>query len=136
MRDFNLEEVERTRKIQTKFWTTPQEKAQLLENMNRAGYRTLGSYLLKMGLDGYVVNIDFSEIKSTLGELGSVRSELNKIGNNINQVAKHVNHSHEIDVMDFYILEEEMKSMRKQMEKFEKQVVQTFNNKINQLEGN
>lgn len=60
--------------------------------MNRAGYRTLGSYLLKMGLDGYVVNIDFSEIKSTLGELGSVRSELNKIGNNINQVAKHVNH--------------------------------------------
>ncbi|ETD03673.1 hypothetical protein N568_0100990 [Lactococcus garvieae TRF1] len=38
--------------------------------------------------------------------------------------------------MDFYILEEEMKSMRKQMEKFEKQVVQTFNNKINQLEGN
>lgn len=136
MRDFDLKKVERTRKIQTKFWTTPQEKAQILENMNRAGYRTLGSNLLKVGLDGYVANIDFSDIKSTLGELGSVRSELNKIGNNINQVTKHMNHSHEIDVMDFYILEEEMKSMRKQMEKFKKQVVQTFNNKINQLEGN
>lgn len=131
-----MKKVNRVRSAHVHFMTTPEEKAKLLENMNRSGYRTIGSYLLKMGLDGYVVNIDFSEIKSTLGELGSVRSELNKIGNNINQVAKHVNHSHEIDVMDFYILEEEMKSMRKQMEKFEKQVVQTFNNKINQLEGN
>lgn len=73
-------------------------------------------------------------MKSTLAELGAVRSELNKIGNNINQVVKHVNQSHEIDVLDFYILEEEMKAMRKQMEKVEKQIITKFNEKLNALE--
>lgn len=116
--------------------TTPEEKKFLLQNMEQAGYKTLGSYLLRMGLSGYVVNINFSEMKSTLAELGAVRSELNKIGNNINQVAKHVNHSHEIDVMDFYLLEEEVKGLRQQMEKVEKQIITEFNEKLNALEEN
>lgn len=131
-----LKKVDRKRYKQIIFRTTPEEKAQLLKNMEAAGYSTLASYLLRMGLNGYVVNINFSEMKSTLAELGAVRSELNKIGNNINQVAKHVNQSHEIDAMDFYLLEEEMKAMRKQMEKVEKQIITEFNKKLKALEEN
>lgn len=129
-----MEKVDRKRKKQIKFRTTPAEKAQLLKNMEAAGHSTLASYLLRMGLSGYVVNINFSEMKSTLSELGAVRSELNKIGNNINQVAKHVNHSHEIDVMDFYLLEEEVKGLRQQMGKFEKQIMTDFKKKVKALE--
>ncbi|MCL9640806.1 hypothetical protein [Lactococcus lactis] len=40
-----------------------------------------------------------------------------------------MNQSKEIDAMDFYILEEEMKVFKTQMEKFEKEVVQIFNKK-------
>ena len=116
--------------------TTTNEKKLLRQNMNKAGYRTLGSYLLRMGLSGYIVNINFADIKALLGEVGAVRSELNRIGNNINQVAKHVNQSHEIDAMDFYLLEEEVKSMRKQIEKMEKQIVVNINGKLRDLEEN
>lgn len=69
-----------------------------------------------------------------MGDVGAVRSELNRIGNNINQVAKHVNQSHEIDAMDFYLLEEEVKSMRSQIEKMEKQIVVNINRKLRDLE--
>ncbi|PFG75764.1 hypothetical protein BW152_12380 [Lactococcus lactis] len=86
-----------------------------------------------MGLEGIIIKVDFSEIRSTFGEIYSLRTELNKIGNNINQIAKHVNQSKEINAMDFYIMEQEMKAFKTQMEKFEKEVVQTFNKKINEL---
>lgn len=129
-----MKKKDRKRKQGIYFMTTPEEKAQLFKNMEAAGHSTLASYLLRMGLSGYVVNINFSEMKSTLSELGAVRSELNKIGNNINQVAKHVNHSHEIDVMDFYILEEEVKGLRKKMEKFEMEIMTDFKKKVKALE--
>ncbi|MDT2869073.1 plasmid mobilization protein [Lactococcus lactis] len=125
--------TERFRDKQIKIWTTEKEKQQLEKNMRQSGYGTMGGYLRKMGLEGIIIKVDFSEIRGTFGEIYSLRTELNKIGNNINQIAKHVNQSKEIDAMDFYILEEEMKGFKTQMEKFEKEVVQTFNKKINEL---
>lgn len=118
--------TERFRDKQIKIWTTEKEKQQLEKNMWQSGYGT-------MGLEGIIIKVDFSEIRGTFGEIYSLRTELNKIGNNINQIAKHVNQSKEIDAMDFYILEEEMKGFKTQMEKFEKEVVQTFNKKISEL---
>ncbi|MEY8538209.1 plasmid mobilization relaxosome protein MobC [Lactococcus muris] len=129
-----MKEVDRKRKKQILFRATPEEKKQLLNNMKAAGYSTLASYLLHMGLRGYIVNINFADVKALLGDVGAVRSELNRIGNNINQVAKHVNQSHEIDAMDFYLLEEEVKSMRSQIEKMEKQIVVNINRKLRDLE--
>lgn len=125
--------TERFRDKQMKIWTTEKEKQQLEKNMRQSGYGTMGGYLRKMGLEGIIIKVDFSEIRGTFGEIYSLRTELNKIGNNINQISKHVNQSKEIDAMDFYILEEEMKGFKTQMEKFEKEVVQTFNKKINEL---
>ncbi|MBG1279320.1 plasmid mobilization protein [Lactococcus lactis] len=128
-----MKEVERYRNLQTKIWTTVEEKSQLRKNMTQAGYAVLGDYLLKMGLDGFVVNVDFSELRGALGDIGNVRSEFNRIGNNINQIAKHVNESREIDAMDFYLLQEEMDAMKKQIQHFEKNVVERFNQKLREL---
>lgn len=128
-----MTKINRTRSENVHFMATLEEKKLLFQNAKQAGYKTLGSYLLKMGSSGYVVNIDFSDIKSIFGDLGLICREMNKIGNNINQVSKHVNQSEEIDVMDFYILEEEVKSMRKQMEKFEKEIMDDFNKKVKEM---
>lgn len=128
-----MKKVERTRPERIEFKTTAEEKAQLKKNMRQAGYRTLGSYLLKMGLEGIILNIDFSELRGALGDIGSLRNEFNRIGNNINQVTKHVNESHEIDAMDVYLLQEEVDYMKKQIEHFEKNVVDRFNEKLRQL---
>lgn len=128
-----MKKVERTRPERIEFKTTAEEKAQLKKNMLQAGYRTLGSYLLKMGLEGIILNIDFSELRGALGDIGSLRNEFNRIGNNINQVTKHVNESHEIDAMDVYLLQEEVDDMKKQIEHFEKNVVDRFNEKLRQL---
>lgn len=128
-----MTKINRTRSENVHFMATLEEKNLLFQNAKQAGYKTLGSYLLKMGSSGYVVNIDFSDIKSIFGDLGLICREMNKIGNNINQVSKHVNQSEEIDVMDFYILEEEVKSMRKQIEKFEKEIMDDFNKKVKEM---
>lgn len=128
-----MTKINRTRSENVHFMATLEEKNLLLQNAKQAGYKTLGSYLLKMGSSGYVVNIDFSDIKSTLGEIGSIRREMNKIGNNINQVAKHANQSDEIDVLDFYILEQELKNLKGQVEKFEKEIMNDFKKKVKEM---
>ena len=128
-----MNDVERCRDKHVHFMTTGEEKSQLKKNMRQAGYETLGSYLLKMGLEGIIINVDFSELRGALGDIGSLRNEFNRIGNNINQVTKHVNESKEIDAMDVYLLQEEVESMKKQIEHFERNVVERFNEKLRQL---
>jgi len=123
----------RYRTIQIKFWVTSEERDQLDKNMRQAGYEKIGSYLLKMGLQGFVVNVDFSDVRAALGDVGDLRSELNKIGNNINQISKHTNEVKEFDVMDFYLLQEEFKSIKKLIEDFDKEVAQTFRKKIKEM---
>lgn len=46
--------------------------------------RNMGAYLRKMAIDGYIVNIDTTELKKQL-------YEMHKIGVNINQIAKIAN---------------------------------------------
>ena len=128
-----MAEVERFRTERIEFRATVDEKRQLKKNMRQAGFGTFGNYLLQMGLNGFIVQVDFSDIKTTLGDVGSLRTALNHIGNNINQVAKHVNESQEIDAMDFYLLQQEFEGMKQEIQNFEKEVVQTFNQKLRNL---
>ena len=44
----------------------------------------IGAYLRKMAIDGYIINMDTTDIKAFTAELGA-------IGRNINQIAKRVN---------------------------------------------
>lgn len=128
--------TERFRNEQIKIWTTKKEKSKLRKNMKQSGYGTMNGYLLKMGLEGVIINIDFSEVRNSLGEIGSVRNELNRIGSNINQIAKHTNDNEEIDVIDFYLLQEEVVSMKEQIVLFEKNVIRQFNRILKDLGAN
>ena len=44
----------------------------------------IGAYLRKMAIDGYIINMDTTDIKAFTAELGA-------IGRNINQIAKRIN---------------------------------------------
>ena len=74
----------RKRNIQMKFYVTEEEKRLIDEKMAQLPTRRYGAYLRKMAIDGYIINMDTTDIKAFTAELGA-------IGRNINQIAKRVN---------------------------------------------
>ena len=76
--------VSRKRNIQMKFWVTEEEKRLIDEKMAQLPTKRYGAYLRKMAIDGYIIQVDTTDIKEMTKTLGS-------IGRNINQIAKRVN---------------------------------------------
>ena len=74
----------RKRNIQMKFWVTEEEKRLIDEKMTQLPTKRYGAYLRKMAIDGYIIQVDTTDIKEMTKVLGS-------IGRNINQIAKRVN---------------------------------------------
>ena len=74
----------RKRNIQMKFWVTEEEKRLIDEKMAQLPTKRYGAYLRKMAIDGYIIQVDTTDIKEMTKTLGS-------IGRNINQIAKRVN---------------------------------------------
>ena len=63
---------------------TAQEREMIELKMQQMGTCCFSVYALKMLIDGYVIKIDYSDIKA-------MTAELQKIGTNINQIARRVN---------------------------------------------
>ena len=76
--------VNRKRNIQMKFWVTEEEKRLIDEKMAQLPTKRYGAYLRKMAIDGYIIQVDTTDIREMTKTLGS-------IGRNINQIAKRVN---------------------------------------------
>ena len=76
--------VNRKRNIQMKFWVTEAEKLLIDEKMAQLPTKRYGAYLRKMAIDGYIIQVDTTDIREMTKALGS-------IGRNINQIAKRVN---------------------------------------------
>lgn len=74
----------RTRNIVLRVPVTAEERALIEKKMQQMGTRCFSVYARKMLIDGYVVKIDYSDIKA-------MTAELQKIGTNINQIARRVN---------------------------------------------
>ena len=74
----------RKRNIQMKFWVTEEEKRLIDEKMAQPPTKRYGAYLRKMAIDGYIIQVDTTDIREVTKALGS-------IGRNINQIAKRVN---------------------------------------------
>ena len=74
----------RKRNIQMKFWVTEEEKRLIDEKMAQLPTKQYGAYLRKMAIDGYIIQVDTTDITEMTKALGS-------IGRNINQIAKRVN---------------------------------------------
>ena len=74
----------RKRTIQIKFRVTEEERTLIEEKMKQVPTGNMEAYLRKMAIDGYIIQIDHSDIKN-------MTAELQKIGVNINQIAKRAN---------------------------------------------
>ena len=74
----------RKRNIQMKFYVTEEEKRLIDKKMAQLPTRRYGAYLRKMAIDGYIIQLDTTDIKR-------MNAALSAIGRNINQIAKRVN---------------------------------------------
>ena len=74
----------RKRNIQIKFYVTEEEKRLIDEKMAQLPTRRYGAYLRKMAIDGYIIQLDTTDIKR-------MNAALSAIGRNVNQIAKRVN---------------------------------------------
>lgn len=74
----------RTRNNPAFLWLTEDEKALIYQKMRQAGTDNFSAYARKMLIDGYVIQLDYSDVKK-------MTAEIQKIGVNINQIARRVN---------------------------------------------
>jgi len=74
----------RKRTVQIKFRVTKEERTLIEEKMKLIPTRNMAAYLRKMAIDGYVIQVDHSDIKA-------MTAEIQKIGVNINQIARRAN---------------------------------------------
>ena len=78
----------RVRDKQMSIRVTEYERQMIQDRVEKSGATSLTEYLLDTALDGYIINVDYSDIKS-------LTYEINKIGTNINQIAHRVNSSND-----------------------------------------
>ena len=74
----------RKRNIQMKFYVTEEEKRLIDGKMAQLPTQRYGAYLRKMAIDGYIIQLDTTDIKR-------MNAALSATGRNINQIAKRVN---------------------------------------------
>ena len=87
----------RKRNIQVKFYVDDNELALINEHFKAAHFSSRGAYLRKMAIDGFVVNIDTTDIKQLI-------KEVNAIGKNINQAVALMNSSGYANYTDVSII--------------------------------
>ena len=74
----------RRRGVPLYVWVSEEEYAAIGERMAQAGTQNLSTYIRKMALNGYVLNVDLAPVR----ELVSLQR---RCANNLNQVAIHAN---------------------------------------------
>lgn len=91
----------RVRNKEVKLRCTEIEKLEI-EKLASEHNMSINAYLLRMALEGCIINVDFSELKK-------LTYEINRIGNNINQIAYHVN-------LDHAVYQSDMEEVKRQMD--------------------
>ena len=74
----------RRRDIQVKFYVDEKELEQINRRVRLANVTNRSAYLRKMAIDGFVVNVDTSDLRAVV-------KEMNAIGKNINQITRNAN---------------------------------------------
>ena len=82
------------RTVQVKFRVTEAERDMIHEKMALLGTNNLAAYMRKIAIDGYIINVNTTDIKA-------IAAECQKIGVNINQIARQVNSTTRIYEQDF-----------------------------------
>ena len=74
----------RTKNINLHFMVDEKEKVLIEQKMALAGISNMRSYLLKMAVDGYVVQLDLEPVRDMLALLRNATSNLNQIARRVN----------------------------------------------------
>ena len=80
---------------------TEYEYQLIQEQYKASGKNSFREYIIEAAINGYVVNVDYKEIKE-------LAYEINKIGNNINQIAYKVNSTNQVLKSDMEELQEDI----------------------------
>ena len=97
------------RDVQMNFRVTKSDAEIIREKMEQTGIKSPGTYLRKMSLDGYVIQLDLSDVKELV-------SLLRNGTNNLNQYAKKANETGSIynaDIEDLQQRQEEIWNLMK-----------------------
>ena len=82
----------------------PGERDIVRQKMKEAGIKNMAAYIRKMAIDGYVINLDLSDVKEV--------SRLLRINsNNINQYAKRANETGSIYLEDVMYVKREQEKL-------------------------
>ena len=95
---------ERKRPIRIVFYLNEQEQALLAEKMAEANIQNREAYIRKMVLDGYVIKMDFTDVKRMIWLLSNAT-------NNLNQVAKRANETRSVATADVRALREDYEKL-------------------------
>ena len=74
----------RKRTVQVKFYVTEEERKLIEGKMKLVPTSNMAAYLRKIAIDGYIIQVDHTDIKV-------MTAEIQKIGVNVNQIARRVN---------------------------------------------
>ena len=74
----------RNRPVRVNFRCTQEERAMIDKRMAQTGTMNMGAYLRKMAIDGYMLRLDFPELRDYV-------SLQRRASNNFNQIARRVN---------------------------------------------
>lgn len=88
----------RRRSIRMMFYLDEAEAALLQEKMREANIRNREAYIRKMILDGYVLKLDFSDVRRMV-------QLLSNSSNNLNQIARRVNSGDALYAADIQTLQ-------------------------------
>lgn len=97
-------ETFRVRDKQVNFRCTENEKQKISERYKASGCYDMSEYLRKMAMEGYIINVEYKELKDLI-------YEINKIGININQIAHKVNSEQRLYNQDLELIQEDVKSI-------------------------
>lgn len=104
--------IERSKRIELR--VTSEELKQIRERMQETGISSLTAYMIRMAIHGYVLKMDFSDLKELLRIMQIA-------GNNLNQYAKKANETGSIyreDIEELRTAQKEiLQEMRKVLEK-------------------
>jgi len=81
--------AKRARNVSLTFRVTENEREIIEDRMKQTGITNMRAYLLKMAIDGYILQVDLSDIKELIFLLRNAT-------NNINQIAKRANETRNI----------------------------------------
>ncbi len=91
----------RRRDLQINFRVTLAERQMIKDRIVKSGCNEEGEYLRRMAIDGYIFQLDNSDMKQLI-------YEVNKIGTNINQIAHRINRDNEIYQTDMDEIKDKM----------------------------